>query len=250
MLGAVADRILAARVDPRPVVRVVTDLQRLRDALLSHTDGAELVSASFAAGESGAMSSVVALRKAAVDAGVDSAHAELAARTVVYYVLGFTADEQSRLQWDAAGAELPDEQSVLADDPSASSRSGCGCLSTESPPNVSLRSTKRRILVHKLTFEEDRDCDHRRRRAAHRFHAASVERGVVRDQIKIPRRAAVYAVFSRDETVMGVGFPRRNGKQWWLPSPRIHAAAPVGDAIQLDSPSGSTRSISTSYASW
>ena len=34
-------------------------------------------------------------------------------------MLGFTADEQSRLQWDAAGAELPDEQSVLADDPSA-----------------------------------------------------------------------------------------------------------------------------------
>ncbi|MGB8503823.1 MAG: TetR/AcrR family transcriptional regulator, partial [Mycobacterium sp.] len=43
--------------------------------------------------------------------------AELAARTVVYYVLGFTADEQSRLQWDAAGA-LADEQSVLTTDPS------------------------------------------------------------------------------------------------------------------------------------
>ena len=45
-------------------------------------------------------------------------HAELAARTVVYYVLGFTADEQSRLQWDAAGA-LPGGQSVLTEDPSA-----------------------------------------------------------------------------------------------------------------------------------
>ncbi len=53
-----------------------------------------------------------------------AAHAELAARTVVYYVLGFTADEQSRLQWDAAGAELPDEQSVLADD--AGERFGFG----------------------------------------------------------------------------------------------------------------------------
>ena len=58
------------------------------------------------------------LADAAADAGVGPAHAELAARTVVYYVLGFTADEQSRLQWDAAGAELPDEQSVLSDDPS------------------------------------------------------------------------------------------------------------------------------------
>ncbi len=43
-------------------------------------------------------------------------HAELAARTLVYYVLGFTADEQSRLQWDSAGV-LPDDQSVLTSDP-------------------------------------------------------------------------------------------------------------------------------------
>ena len=59
------------------------------------------------------------LTDAAADAGVDPTHAELAARTVVYYVLGFTADEQSRLQWDAAGADLPDGQSVLSEDPSA-----------------------------------------------------------------------------------------------------------------------------------
>jgi hypothetical protein len=59
------------------------------------------------------------LTEAAAEAGVDLAHAELAGRTVVYYVLGFTVDEQSRLQWDAAGAELPVEQSVLADDANA-----------------------------------------------------------------------------------------------------------------------------------
>ena len=34
-------------------------------------------------------------------------------------MLGFTADEQSRLQWDAAGAELPDGQSVWAEDAGA-----------------------------------------------------------------------------------------------------------------------------------
>jgi len=59
------------------------------------------------------------LTDAAADAGVDPTQAELAARTVVYYVLGFTADEQSRLQLDAAGAELPDGQSILSEDPSA-----------------------------------------------------------------------------------------------------------------------------------
>ena len=127
LLGAIADRIL------EPVSDVPGDWRdriagicvRLRDALLSHTDGAELVSASFAAGQSGAMAQIVArLGGAAADAGVESAHSELAARTVVYYVLGFTADEQSRLQWDAAGAELPDEQSALTDD--AGARFGFG----------------------------------------------------------------------------------------------------------------------------
>ena len=87
----------------------ITDLAgRLRDALLSHTDGAELVSASFAAGQSAAMRRLVdELCGAAADAGLVAGQAELAARTVVYYVLGFTADEQSRLQWDAAGADWP-----------------------------------------------------------------------------------------------------------------------------------------------
>jgi TetR/AcrR family transcriptional regulator, tetracycline repressor protein len=127
LLGAIADRIL------EPVGDVPGDWRdrvagicgRLRDALLSHTDGAELVSASFAAGQSQAMTQIVdRLSQAAGDAGVVGAHAELAARTVVYYVLGFTADEQSRLQWDAAGADLPDEQTVLADD--AGERFGFG----------------------------------------------------------------------------------------------------------------------------
>jgi TetR/AcrR family tetracycline transcriptional repressor len=117
LLGAVADRVL----DGVPSATGVVDVcSRLRDALLSHTDGAELVSASFAAGQSVAMTEILSrLTDAAAEAGVEPAHAELAARTVVYYVLGFTVDEQSRLQWDAAGAELPDGQSVLAEDPSA-----------------------------------------------------------------------------------------------------------------------------------
>lgn len=126
LLGAVADRILDGVASAAGVGAVCN---RLRDALLSHTDGAELVSASFAAGQSSAMKEILAaLTDAAAEAGVDAAHAELAARTVLYYVLGFTADEQSRLQWDAAGAELPDEQSVLADDANARFRFGVDLL--------------------------------------------------------------------------------------------------------------------------
>lgn len=120
LLGAIADRILEPVTEPsgdwRDRVRGLCG--KVRDALLSHTDGAELVSASFAAGRSEAMTRILGwLAAAAAEAGVARTQAGLAARTVVYYVLGFTVDEQSRLQWDAAGAELPDAQSVFTDDP-------------------------------------------------------------------------------------------------------------------------------------
>src|SRR3954447_2567081 len=88
LLGAIADRILepVGDVPGDWRDRVAGTCGRLRDALLSHTDGAELVSASFAAGQSHAMTEVVArLSDAAGDAGVIGAHTELAARTVVYY---------------------------------------------------------------------------------------------------------------------------------------------------------------------
>ena len=124
LLGAVADRILQpACAQPSSVSwrdRVTTVCAKLRDALLSHTDGAELVSASFASGQSRAMVSIVAeLADVAIQAGVATEQAGLAARTVVYYVLGFTADEQSRLQWDAAGAALADGRSVPTTDPTS-----------------------------------------------------------------------------------------------------------------------------------
>lgn len=120
LLGAVADRILASTATTQDgpwVQRVHLICTGLRNALLSTTDGAELVSASFAAGKSELMTELLdRLTAAAAEAGIDSSHADLAARSVLYYVLGFTADEQSRLQWDAAGA-LPETQSVMATDP-------------------------------------------------------------------------------------------------------------------------------------
>lgn len=108
LLGAIADRILTpAREVPTAGDwrdRVMAVCSALRDALLSHTDGAELVSASLAAGQSQAAGEILAaLSSAAADAGVAPAEAQLAARTVIYYVLGFTVDEQSKLQWDSVG---------------------------------------------------------------------------------------------------------------------------------------------------
>lgn len=127
LLGAVADRVLQPTgTDTGPdtawPVWVRTICSRLRDALLSHTDGAELVSASFAAGQSRAVTQIVtSLAQATAEAGLPPDQSELAARTIVYYVLGATVDEQSRMQWDAAGA-IPDAQSVIA--PSADPGSG------------------------------------------------------------------------------------------------------------------------------
>src|SRR5689334_11492613 len=76
LLGAVADRILGGVDDVSADwrVRVAAICGQLRDALLSHTDGAELVSASFAAGQSEAMAQILTwLADAAGAAGVDSA---------------------------------------------------------------------------------------------------------------------------------------------------------------------------------
>jgi TetR/AcrR family tetracycline transcriptional repressor len=131
LLGAVADHILGSVVDAPGGWRdrVTAICAALRDALLSRTDGAELVSASFAAGQSEVMARILdGLADAAEETGVERPHADLAARTVVYYVLGFTADEQSRLQWDAAGAELPEWQSVWAEDADARFAFGLGLL--------------------------------------------------------------------------------------------------------------------------
>ncbi|MBO0676379.1 TetR/AcrR family transcriptional regulator C-terminal domain-containing protein [Mycolicibacterium sp. S2-37] len=120
LLGAVADRIL----EPTRSVRAAGDWAEtivavctaLRDALLSHTDGAELVSASFAAGQSRVATEIIELLSAAAqEAGVAPEDREPAARTVVYYVLGFTVDEQSRRQWDSAGA-LPGDEAMLTVD--------------------------------------------------------------------------------------------------------------------------------------
>ena len=124
LLGAVADRLLATAA-PRSISgpaggpwpdRVVALCSALRDALLSATDGAELVSASFSAGRSAELSRIVeALADACRESGLTADDANLAARTIIYYVLGFTADEQSRLQWDAAGANVADSDSVWSE---------------------------------------------------------------------------------------------------------------------------------------
>lgn len=124
LLGAVADRILAPMEDPVAAEdwagRIGELAHRLRDCLLAYRDGAELVSATYASRltTSKGRERLVA---AIIRAGMPRAEAELAAYTLLYYVLGYTLDEQSRLQMDSAGA-LPDSGAPLDEAPDPTAR--------------------------------------------------------------------------------------------------------------------------------
>lgn len=107
LLAAVADEILArgsrrtrpAAWDER-ILAICTDL---RDALLSYRDGAELVATVRAFGL-GAAAPYDDLLAALDDAGVPAGLVPVAARTLLHFVLGHVADEQTQLQAASAGA--------------------------------------------------------------------------------------------------------------------------------------------------
>ncbi|ONM46858.1 TetR/AcrR family transcriptional regulator C-terminal domain-containing protein [Nocardia donostiensis] len=124
LLGAVADRILAPMADPVTAEdwagRLSELAHRLRDCLLAYRDGAELVSATYASRLTTSKGRE-RLASAVIRAGIPRAEAELAAYTLLYYVLGHTVDEQSRIQMDSAGA-LPDSPDPLADTPDPTAR--------------------------------------------------------------------------------------------------------------------------------
>ncbi|BDU05838.1 TetR/AcrR family transcriptional regulator C-terminal domain-containing protein [Nocardia cyriacigeorgica] len=121
LLGAVADRILAPMADPLDATDWPGQLSelahRLRNCLLAYRDGAELVSATYASRLTTSKGRE-RFAGAAIRAGMPRAEAELAAFTLLYYVLGHTVDEQSRMQMDSAGA-LTEAASPLGDAESA-----------------------------------------------------------------------------------------------------------------------------------
>ncbi len=118
LLGAVADRILL-RVATTDLpaedewdARLLAVAGALRDALLSHRDGAEVVAASLAARQVS-----VPIRERLAEpvraAGLAEDEADPAALAVLRFVLGATTDEQSRMQLDSLGA-LPDDEGPVA----------------------------------------------------------------------------------------------------------------------------------------
>lgn len=122
LLGAIADEILRAVDGPVPAgdwdTRIIELAHRLRAALLAHRDGAEVVAAAYAlrAGRGNTVPLMVAVL---TDAGFTPDEAELAALTVLHYVFGHTADEQSHAQSLALGVA-----GVTADAASSASSEG------------------------------------------------------------------------------------------------------------------------------
>ena len=106
LLGAIADEILGAVDGPVPAgdwdTRITELAHRLRAALLAHRDGAEVVAAAYAL-RTGRGKTVPLMAGVLGEAGFTPQEAELAALTVLHYVFGHTADEQSHAQSVALG---------------------------------------------------------------------------------------------------------------------------------------------------
>ncbi|TJZ74969.1 TetR family transcriptional regulator [Rhodococcus oryzae] len=124
LLAAITDEMLAGVSAPIEVkdwdARLRTVAHRMRDALLAHRDGAELAAASYAArlATNGAHAT---LASTCGDAGLPDHESELAADALLYYILGQTMDEQSRMQMDSHGA-LAEDASPLYDSTSGTAR--------------------------------------------------------------------------------------------------------------------------------
>jgi AcrR family transcriptional regulator len=124
LLGAVADRILEPTDRPGTSdewsAQIAELAHRMRDALLAHRDGAEVVSATYASRLTTSKNRE-RLVAAALRAGMSRDEAELTGYTVLHFVLGHTADEQSRMHMDSAGA-LTDSASPIFETPDATAR--------------------------------------------------------------------------------------------------------------------------------
>lgn len=104
LLAAVSERIVAlSNESPDAAPDLAASATGLRERLLAHRDGAELVSSSLALGLL-ELPSRTRLESAALAAGLDAASARIAADTIVHYVIGYTFHEQQRMHAAVVGA--------------------------------------------------------------------------------------------------------------------------------------------------
>lgn len=119
LLAAVADEILRrGRRDRRGEgwdERVIAVCVELRDAVLAYRDGAELVATVRAFGL-GAQAPYDELVTALGDGGFDPELTRIAGTTLLHFVLGHAADEQTHLQAGSAGAISDSREQPSGDD--------------------------------------------------------------------------------------------------------------------------------------
>ncbi|MGV2985171.1 TetR family transcriptional regulator [Microbacterium sp. AGC85] len=102
LLAAVSARVVALG-DSAADADLAAIATGLRERLLAHRDGAELVSSSLALGLL-ELPSRMRLVAAAEASGLDAVSARIAADTVVHYVIGYTFHEQQRVHAAVVGA--------------------------------------------------------------------------------------------------------------------------------------------------
>lgn len=107
LLALMADEILRrghrSPTDGSWPVRVLDACATLRDSMLAYRDGADLVATVHAYGL-GAREPLAELATILLDAGFASEVAATASRTLLHVTLGYTGEEQTRLQAASAGA--------------------------------------------------------------------------------------------------------------------------------------------------
>lgn len=104
LLAAVSERIVALSDESPDAARDLAAIATtLRERLLAHRDGAELVSSSLALGLL-ELPSRTQLEAVALAAGLDAASSGVAADTIVHYVIGYTFYEQQRMHAAVVGA--------------------------------------------------------------------------------------------------------------------------------------------------
>jgi TetR/AcrR family tetracycline transcriptional repressor len=115
LLGAVADQILARGRRPTEVVTWQDELRlvcvELRDIMLSHRDGAALVSMVRALGVGGD-EPMRRMATALTWNGADDELARVGARTLFHFVFGHVADEQTQRSVAASGGGVQPPEST------------------------------------------------------------------------------------------------------------------------------------------
>jgi len=104
LLAAVSEQVVALGEDTSDAAADLAAIATsLRERLLAHRDGAELVSSSLALGLL-ELPSRTRLESTALAEGLDAASAAIAADTLVHYVIGSTFHEQQRTHASVVGA--------------------------------------------------------------------------------------------------------------------------------------------------